>query len=330
MVGVVVLNWNNARDTIECIESINNSKYKDVKIIIVDNASNDKSVDKILAFLRGEEIDEKFEIPLKNKKYNYKLYDYKYEEIESNSDKDTQIYIIKNNQNGGYAKGNNVGLIFGEKFLNCDYLWVLNNDVEIDESCIGRLVEFSKSECQDNSFIGVTVVEYYKRDTIQFTGGSKYNVILTKSKPLNKGKSLNELEKLEAEFDYIGGCAIFAPTNLFEKVGNFSEDYFLYFEELDLAEKARRYGLKSCWCRNSIIFHKEGNTVGSQSIVQKRSKTSEFYSNISCLTYTRKFHKGAFWIVYYLRFAIKYLRYSILGDKDLRKVLIESYKIYGD
>ncbi|GAH32039.1 unnamed protein product [marine sediment metagenome] len=51
-VSIIILNWNSWQDTIECLESIKNVNYKNLEVIIIDNASYDTSPEKIIYWLR--------------------------------------------------------------------------------------------------------------------------------------------------------------------------------------------------------------------------------------------------------------------------------------
>ena len=93
---IIVLNYNAYKDTIECLESIQNIDSKFYKIILVDNASTDSSLIKIKKWIS-------------NSSYN-------------------NIDIIKSDFNGGYASGNNLGIKYALKRHDCIYIWILNND----------------------------------------------------------------------------------------------------------------------------------------------------------------------------------------------------------
>ncbi len=101
-VAIILLNWNNFNYTIECVRSLIKTTYKNKKIFIIDNASTDKSVEKI-----------KKEFPW--------------------------IDIILNNKNLGFTGGNNVGIEIAlkEKF---DYIMLLNNDTIVDKLFIEPLL----------------------------------------------------------------------------------------------------------------------------------------------------------------------------------------------
>lgn len=105
LVFAIILNWNGYEDTIACIESVQKSSYSNFKILIIDNASTDGSVDKIKRIFPS-------------------------------------VDLIVNNSNIGYAGGNNIGILraMSEK---SDFVLILNNDTIINSDAIGKMVEFS-------------------------------------------------------------------------------------------------------------------------------------------------------------------------------------------
>lgn len=102
----IILNYNNAIDTIECIKSAKNIRSLNIKIILVDNGSDKKCIDI----------------------------------LETNIDND--VVFIKNNKNIGYAAGNNVGISYAIA-NGAQYIAIVNNDVILNENtfqgCIERL-----------------------------------------------------------------------------------------------------------------------------------------------------------------------------------------------
>ncbi|SHG20413.1 Glycosyl transferase family 2 [Desulfacinum infernum DSM 9756] len=89
-IAVIVLNWNGKEDTLECLDSLSRVNYPRCRLIVVDNASSDGSV---------EAIRQAF----------------------------PEVVILRNSRNLGYAGGNNVGIRYALK-IGCEYLCILNND----------------------------------------------------------------------------------------------------------------------------------------------------------------------------------------------------------
>lgn len=310
-ISVVLINYNSWEDTVECVKSLFNSDFKNFSVVIVDNKSTNNSTKKL-----EECFNEKF-------KKIFISFDYD-DNFSSNDYSNKKIFLIKNKDNVGFSKGNNIGIKFNKEILNNKYIWILNNDVEVDKNAMKYLVDYSNDDL-DKNFLGVTIIEYYNRELIQCTCGGRYCRFTTMSKNSNKGVNIKELDKLRDKSNYISGCSIFGSKDLFEKVGNFSTDYFLYFEEMDLMIKSKKNKIGKKWVKNAIIFHKEGASIGSKNLKRKKSEFSEYQSNISCLIFNKK-HYRIMWQFYILnRYILKRLKFFIEKTPEYVKSLNKAY-----
>ncbi|RLD17169.1 MAG: glycosyltransferase family 2 protein [Caldiserica bacterium] len=131
-VAVLILNWNRAKDTEECLNSIFQQSYSNYKIVLVDNGSTEK---------------ESLEI---GKKYK-------------------NIVFIRSEENLGFAGGNNLGIRYalGEGY---DYIFILNNDVILDRDCLLNLIKVGEY-FNSAGIIGPAVYSYYEKNKIISTGG---------------------------------------------------------------------------------------------------------------------------------------------------------------
>jgi GT2 family glycosyltransferase len=102
-VYIIVLNWNGWRDTVRCLASVDQLVYQNRRVVVVDNASTDRSVEHI-----------------------------------QTSYPDAQI--IQTGQNLGYGAGNNVGINYALEY-GAEYIWILNNDTEVSCRSLSTLVE---------------------------------------------------------------------------------------------------------------------------------------------------------------------------------------------
>jgi len=118
-VSIIILNWNGWKDTIECLESLYQITYPNYDVILVDNGSEDESIEKIKEYCEGKIMVESkfFKYDPSNKPI--KIIEYTREEAEGGGGKekkitnlpsDKKMILIKNEKNYGFAEGNNVGL----------------------------------------------------------------------------------------------------------------------------------------------------------------------------------------------------------------------------
>lgn len=175
-VGVVILNWNNYTDLVETIEAVytNQKSYSEIDILVVDSGSIDRSTNKV------------------QKKYPNNKY----------------IYLKKN---VGFAKGNNAGIKYFLK-KNYPYIFLLNNDISLEKSCIAKLV----AELETNSrcaMVGPRIYSYDNRDKFQLTSGE---LDIWKAKPMSKWAY--EKEKLhhptKRNVNKLPGCALLIKKRL--------------------------------------------------------------------------------------------------------------------
>lgn len=131
LVGAVLVNWNGWRHTLAACQSLTRSDYRALKIIVVDNASSDGSLEQLRAHLSGVEI-------------------------------------IAHPVNAGFAGGCNVGMARARQ-LGCAYIFLLNNDALADGQTVARLVEASKAK-DDGALLGSAVL-YAASGKYQFFGG---------------------------------------------------------------------------------------------------------------------------------------------------------------
>lgn len=240
-----------------------------------------------------------------------------------------QLVLIRMYQNRGYAAAINVGLEFALSENKYSFVWVLNNDTNVDAYALEALRSFAKDH-SEMAMIGSTIAEYYKPDTIQCAGGWSYNKWICSGRPLHKGEMLNMVPNLpEMKMDYIYGAAMFISVESIRRVGLFEEAYFLYFEEPDYVQRLRREGYDIGWCKLSTVYHKGGGSIGTKSLKNPvRSYASEFYSDLSALKYTKKFYPDMFYIVAVLRLILKASKISFAREWQLFRPLIRAYVTY--
>ncbi|MBD2795652.1 glycosyltransferase family 2 protein [Xenorhabdus sp. 18] len=274
MVYVIVLNWNGAEDTISCVKSLLKSNYNNYNIIVVDNKSTDNSYFKLkneLSIIAGDTTYFS-EVSIENiKKYKCQ--------------KSKEIILIQSGANLGYSGGNNVGILFALNQADMEYVWILNNDTEIHSSAIEKLV----MKCKNNSEIGICgsrLIIFDDRTRQQSLGGihNKW-LCTTKQYAWMQSSSVKYNDNEVAEkIDYVVGAAMFFTKRCLIEVGLLSEDYFLYFEELDICLRAKSKGFLIGVCSESRVYHKEGASTGGG-----KSNLADYCSIRNRLIITRKF-----------------------------------------
>jgi GT2 family glycosyltransferase len=221
LVYIIILNWNGFKDTIECINSLKKINYNNYKILLIDNASSNESV-KIL----------KSKFP--------------------------KIKLIVNKNNLGFSGGCNVGIKYALED-NADYVLLLNNDTYVDKNFLSELIKVSTL----NKNIGVISPFIYYADNPKeiWSSGSFLNRNNTwPFRDDNQHKQdIGQYKKLRY-VEFITGCSMLIKRKVFDTIGFYNDEYFLYFEDMDFCIRARKKGFKLCTVPQSKVWHKIGQS----------------------------------------------------------------------
>lgn len=175
-----------------------------------------------------------------------------------------KVEIIENNQNLGYAGGNNVGLKRALD-LGSDYIFVVNNDTILDPDCITHLV----SDLEAHSEAAAAAPRSYFLDApemIYFAGGSIDE--WGRHAHLGNDKKDIVLQSESISSEWLNGCAILFRSKALTKIGFFDERYFLLFEDSDWSLRARQAGYDlrvvfsaRLWHKGSVSFERNSSPM---------------------------------------------------------------------
>ena len=288
--AAVVLNWNGWRDTLACVHSLLQARPAPGRIIVCDNGSSDGSLLQLQAGLRDA--------------VGAALVCTSRSELRAAGDDAAaavaqagDVWLVDNAANLGYAGGNNVGLRLALHDPRCSHVWILNNDTVVAPDALGQLLDHMTAR-PDIGLCGSTLVYDHDRQMVQAFGGSTYTRWSGRTRHLGAHTRLADLparaEPVEARMACVVGAAMLARREWFAAAGLLTEDYFLYFEEIDWATRAARAvgagpQLGLGWAPRSIVFHKEGASVGTAA--SGGSPLSLFYLFRNRLRFAFRFHR---------------------------------------
>lgn len=242
---IILINYNSEKNTIECLDSLMNLKTKNFEIYttVVDN----------------------------------------YPENRINLNEDTyskiNLKLILSPMNSGFSGGMNIGIKNALK-NNADYILIHNNDTFVKDDFLIKLFEYA----ENNENAGIIAPKIY------FAKGFEFHKNRYKEEDLGKiiwyagGKidwknvighhtGVDEVDHGQfrdiKETELASGCCMLVKSEVFKKIGLFDERYFLYYEDADLCERAKKSGFKVYFIPDSVIWHKNaGSTGGSGSKLQ--------------------------------------------------------------
>lgn len=219
---IVVLTWNGKADTLECLASLQNITYSNASILVVDNASNDGTL---------EAIRNRFH----------------------------RVDLIRNEQNLRFAAGNNVGIRYALD-RGADCILLLNNDTVVDKNFLSPLVETAESN-QNIGIVGPTIYYFSFPNKIWFAGGIiKWWQGWLEHRGIREID--NGQYAQSEEVDYITGCCLLIKREVIEQIGLLDERYYMYGEDTDWCVRAHRKGFKIFYQPKSKVWHKVSVSTG--------------------------------------------------------------------
>ncbi|MCK5538017.1 MAG: glycosyltransferase family 2 protein, partial [Bacteroidales bacterium] len=240
----------------------------------------------------------------------------------SNNSYPYPIVFIQSGKNLGFAGGNNIGLKYILKENDFDYVWLLNPDTLIKSNTLSILIDYADSLEKNVGIIGTALLYYDKPDTLQALGGN-FNPFLCTGKHIYGHQKYDNIDKKAfdtSKIDMIIGASMLIRKNVLNEVGLLSEEYFLYYEEIDYALKAKKYGFSLSLCIDAIVYHKEGSSINKENENLAVSGFSDFYAMRNRLIFTKKFY------TYYLPSVIVGLLFSALKRVE-RKEYVKAANI---
>lgn len=283
--SIIILNYNTKDLTLDCINSIVDQYKKEL-------------------------TDNKFEIILvDNNSEDQSIEDFKKLKVLG-------LTIIESKENLGFAKGCNLGA----KNSAGEYLLFLNSDTQIKDQGFLKMVNY----LNDNKNIGILGGKLKNEDgTSQPSGGKFYNLFNLFLMLYGFNKFLRESPNEIKKIDWVSGASLMIKRALFEKLGGFDKDIFMYLEDMELCFKAKTKGFSTYFYPNIMLFHKErGSGDKTFAIVNIYKGILIFY----------KKHKPK-WQYYVARFMLKIKSIllvslgKIMNNKYLKETYSEALKI---
>jgi len=266
LVYTIVLNWNSYNDTSSCLNSLKKINYDRFETIVVDNGSDDDS---------GKQIADEY----------------------------SNIKVLFNGENAGFAGGMNTGIRHAIN-SGADYLFLLNNDTVIPDG--QNLVQQLIQPLIENSNIGMTspLITEYNTDRIWFVQ-AETNQQTINPKHIGEGKVVEDLTNNQSivETDYIPLCAAMVDVDMLENVGLLNEQYFLYYEDIDYARRARNQGFKFITVIDVKVAHKISQSTGDN-----LGPLNSYYAARNRLLFQKEFNND----IKNIKFMLKYISWASL------------------
>jgi len=253
LVSVNILTYNGEKLIEECLKSVLSQTYPNIEILVIDNNSTDKTMEKI--------------------------------QISKSKFQTFPIEIIENKKNLGFAVGHNQGI----KKSKGDYVLCLNQDVVLDKDFVKNAVEAMEKDEKIGSVQGKLLKTPMTND--QFPIIDATGLLMFKNRRVvTRGQGEEDKNQYAAGeiFGVDGAAPLYRRAALEDiKINDeyFDEDFFCYKEDVDLAWRLRLYDWKSIYEPRAIAYHLRGageravkNYISVALARRKLSKFAKFYS----------------------------------------------------
>lgn len=239
-VAIALVNYCTPDLTVDCLRSLEPevAQWPGSSVVVVDNASPDGSRAQIA------------------------------KAIEENGWSDW-ARVLEMPENGGFSYGNNA--VVREQLAQSapsDYIWLLNTDTIVRPGAMGALVDFMQAHPE----VGMTGSRLEHPDGERQCSAFRFLSIASEfeasvstgifTRLLKPWVVAPQLPDTPARFDWLSGASLLVRTQVFRDIGLMDEDYFLYFEEVDLCRRAAKVGWTCWYVPQSRVIHLVGRSTG--------------------------------------------------------------------
>jgi hypothetical protein len=223
-VSVVVVHHRGVERLLNCLEALFKTDYDNLQVFLVDNGSEDNSVD-----------------------FAEKIYG-------------DQLKIIRSKTNLGFVGGNNLALkqIWGK------FVVLLNDDTEVAPDWLSRLVGVADSDSSIGAvqpkLLSLTAPRYFEYNGCAGGMMDAYGVPLCRGRVFDVIEEDRGQYDSTSEIFWAGGAAILINREILDKTGLLDENFFAHMEEIDLCWRIRLLGYRILSVPSSIVYHLGGGT----------------------------------------------------------------------
>jgi len=244
-ISIIILSWNDRQHLEECLSSLfNGAQSRSLEVIVVDNASTDGSL---------EMVENRF----------------------------PNVRLVKNQENLGFASGNNLGVMASTGH----YICLLNSDIRVCTGCIDRLADY----LDQHPDIGIVGPRILNADMTHQSSCRTYpNLWNNFCSATGLASSLGETKFFSGEHmfyfkgdrildvDVLVGCFWMARREAVNQFGLLDEGFFMYAEDVDWCKRCRDAGWRVVFFPEAQAIHYRGGSSAKQdpvwvAVTQQRS-----------------------------------------------------------
>lgn len=263
-VGVVIVTWNKCGYVLELLDDLRGNPYPNWHVHVIDNDSNDDTV-------------------------------------EALAEQHPWVTVVRTPKNLGGSGGFCTGLCTVLQEGGFDYIWLLDNDVQVEPGALETLIEVLEGR-PDAAVAGSHMIQL---DHPSYTNEIGGDVDLKRGQLLLQHHRTREWFHRDEVFevDYVAACSLLVRYSAIEEVGIW-DDFFIHYDDVDWCLRMRAAGYKVLACAASRIRH--------MSATVKRVTWILYYDLRNILYLKNKY--GSYSIWHYGRFMLLLLKYALRDE----------------
>ena len=292
--SIIILNYNVRYFLEQCVLSVENAiKNNDAEIIVIDNNSSDDSC-----------------AMMKQRFPNVKL--------------------IENKENLGFPKGNNIGVAQAKG----EYICILNPDTVVDEDAFTKVLAFAKKQSH-LGIVGVKLIDgtgnflpESKRGIptpwVAFTKITGLYKIFPKSRIFGKYYAQHLSENETGKVDILVGAFMVMKRNLYNEIGGFDENCFMYSDDIDLSYRVLKIGKSNYYFDGTSVIHYKGESTVKDGTYMKRFQEAMNF-------FYKKHFKVSFFFSVFMKIGILFFSFvKMFQGTPKQKINPENYILVSE
>ena len=235
-ISIVIVNFNGKTLLKQCLSTLLETEYPDYEIVVVDNASTDKSL----------------------------------ADVKATFGSNPRIKFVENRENVGHAEGCNIGA----KMTTGKYVVFLDSDIEFNsKNWLSELVNVMEND----ETVGVAQAKIVLADDKNCLDYVCLTVDALGTWAATYGSNEQTLKQNFEILAASSGCCIIR-RDVFEQVGGFDGDYFIYDDDTDLSLRARLLGYRVLFVHSAVVIHRSGVLRGVSGMMLYHSSKNRLYT----------------------------------------------------
>jgi N-acetylglucosaminyl-diphospho-decaprenol L-rhamnosyltransferase len=223
-VGVFIVNYNSVDQVEACISSLRNEPVH--AIYVIDNSNNPAELS----------------------------------ELRRRFDGNHAVRIVHPSSNVGFGAGMNFGIRLASERDDLTHYWMLNPDTRVEPGSTDYLLQATHEHV--NSVVSPLITTTIDNREVLWFAGGQVDLERGTVRHSQFGRKIGDEQRSPIESQYLSGAAPFLSRAVWESVGGFSEDFFLYWEDVEFSLRCSSLGIGLIVDPRARVWHQEGGTSG--------------------------------------------------------------------